>query len=81
MGIGIQWRRVSEAAMQRLHLNDKDFVPTSNERNEKMLKEAAEFDSHLKRLQGTIKEAKGATEGTLQGYLACCDGHRSLLLS
>eukprot|EP00884_Botryococcus_braunii_P013479 jgi/Botrbrau1/22131/Bobra.0206s0055.1 len=66
MGVGIQWRRVSEAAKQRLHLNDKDFVPTSNERNQKMLEEAAAFDAHLKRLQGSIKEAKGATEGLLK---------------
>lgn len=63
MGVGVQWRRVTEGAMQRLHLTDKNFVPTSNERNEKMLREAAAFDAHLKRLEGSIKEAKGASEG------------------
>lgn len=61
--MGVQWRRVTEGAMQKLNLTDKNFVPTSNERNEKMLREAAAFDAHLKRLEGSIKDAKGASEG------------------
>ncbi len=65
--------RPSTQARQKLHVADKDFVPTPNTRNELMLKEAGEFAAHLKRCEQDIANLKEATEGG-DHYLLCGGG-------
>ena len=48
---------------QNWNLTDKNFVATSNSRNENMLREAGEFAGHLKRCEKEIRTLKNATEG------------------
>ena len=54
---------------QNWNLTDKNFVATSNSRNENMLREAGEFAGHLKRCEKEIRTLKNATEGA--PVLAC----------
>ena len=55
---------------------DREFTPTLNERNEQMLKEAAEMAAHLKSLRKDITRMSKATEGgrLLFPLLPSCGG-------
>lgn len=56
---------------QNWNLTDKNFVATSNSRNENMLREAGEFAGHLKRCEKEIRTLKNATEGAPVPNCSC----------
>lgn len=52
---------------QKLNLGGNDFIPTANERNFLMLKEASEFAAHLRRCEQDIATLKESVEGACEG--------------
>ena len=60
--MGYGWRRVTEAVRQKV-TTDKQFLPTSNARNEAMFKEASDFCVHLKTLERDLRSLHKEVEG------------------
>ncbi|KXZ43783.1 hypothetical protein GPECTOR_80g143 [Gonium pectorale] len=60
--MGHGWRRVMETVRQKVR-SDRTFIPTSNARNEAMLKEATEFCTQLRALERDLRSTHKDIDG------------------